>query len=65
MERIFGSYPDYRNYRRTGPSVILLKKHAAKKLFKRSRNCSKIKTVTNSQTKALFCSFYAWFLANE
>jgi len=29
MERIFGWYSDQRNYRRTEPSVILLKKHAA------------------------------------
>jgi len=44
---------------------MLLQKHA-EKLSKPSHNCSKVKTVTDSQTKALFYSFYAWYqLKNE
>jgi len=31
---------------------------ACSKLFKPSQNCWKVKTVTDSQTKALFSSFY-------
>jgi len=34
---------------------------ACGKLFKPSHNCSKVKTVTDSQTKAVFYSFHAWF----
>ena len=34
---------------------------ACSKLFKPSHNCSNVKAVTDSQTKALFCTFYAWF----
>jgi len=40
-------------YRRTEPSVGLI-------LLKLACSWSKVKTVTDSQTKALFCSFSAW-----
>jgi len=43
------------------PSVILLKKHATNcsnsNQLKLSHNCLKVKTVTDSQTKTLFCNF--------
>jgi len=38
---------------------------ACRKLFKPSHNFLKVKAVTDSQTKALFCGFYAWFAAKE
>jgi len=41
-----------------GNTVSNSAEKARSKLFKPSQNCSKVKTVTDSQTKALFCSFY-------